>query len=119
MSNSRNILYWTAGAAGIMLLYAAYKGESPLAELQGFFSAKGAGSTQAITTVTGNTDPTGLTGASPSASDVQGSGYSGSTNSSETSDGTYVYDANGNIVGEVPALYKNSPGTYIPSKTMA
>lgn len=93
MAPDKQLVLWIAGAAGVLLLYSAYKEKSPLAVIQDYTSSDAA--------------------IKPSTTATAGH----STSSVATTDLAtgLVYDVNGVAVGSVPTAYAGSPGTYIPS----
>ena len=88
MDNSKGILVWVAGFAGVLLLYGAYKDKNPLAMV------------------------TAYTAPPPVAAPTTAS--SSATTTVDTVSGGYTYDRNGNVTGTVPPQYANSAPTYIP-----
>ena len=117
MDKSRQFLLWTLGGAGVVLLYAAYKGDSPLSLLESYTSSKSA---------LGSTDTTNTTGVSTGTRGTFTPGTGGTQASLDAltvpdvpdypSTPTYVTDANGNVL-DVPVAYANNPGSYVPSVT--
>lgn len=135
MDTSRQVIIWTAGAAGVMLIYSAYKNQSPLTELKSWLGGGGSGvssgSGQASSapgadpgTATNTGDLPSTVTAEQNQAEInnvlsgggQASGYTVGTDSTGIA---YVYDQNGNMVSEVPSAYQHSPGTYIPPRNVA
>jgi len=96
------IILWIAGFAGVVLLYSAYKGRTPITTITGSLSA--------------NDSSAGAGGSSGSSGGVATGGTalaSPSTALTANPDG-YVYDGNGNVVGDIPPAYSANPASYIP-----
>lgn len=109
MDANDGMILWVLGGAGTVLLYAAYKGTSPLAVLTDHI--KGA-SSPAQTAVPQPGSSAGLDATSP-AYDASGVPYSIHQDSTGTQ---YVYNGDGSPIGTLPSTYGHTPGTYIPSE---
>lgn len=132
MDTSRQVIIWTAGAAGVMLIYSAYKNQSPLTELKSWLgkgTAPAAGQPSSAPgadpgTATNTGDLPSTVTAEQNQAEInnvlsgggQASGYTVGTDSTGVA---YVYDQNGNMVSVVPSAYQHSPGTYIPPRNVA
>lgn len=110
MDETRGMLLWIAGAAGIILIYAAYKGTSPTHVLSGF---TGTGATSGGGTGTGSGSGSGSQWGDSGGSASWGTDPGNSETPSPNPWQGYTMDANGNQV-EIPAAYRYSPGSYIP-----
>lgn len=98
--NSKNLILWVSGFAGVLLIYSAYKGKHPLAVVQSSLDAANAAPVKASKGAA--TAPSG-----PTPTDHgPNSAYAVS----------YVYDANGNMIGGVPDVYSANPASYIPTR---
>lgn len=106
--NQNGLVLWVLGGAGVTLLYAAYKGKSPLTVLTNHVA--GGGATPAPV-------PPPATPA-PSASTQPASGYSingtSYTVGQDANGQQYVYDQNGSPVATLPTTYATHPASYIP-----
>lgn len=123
---TNGLTLWVLGGAGVTLMYAAYKGKSPLAVLTNHVAGtatpvappvSAAGSATPATTSAGVAESTPGVGATITQSGDRnnGPGYSVGTDSTGTQ---YVYDGNGNPVGTVPPQYSKNPATYIPPEAV-
>jgi hypothetical protein len=95
------LILWTLGGAGVLLLYAAYSNKSPrtvLAKTLGTVPAEAAPSPAPAGTAPGDTSAG--SGAPATGRDASGTAY--------------LFDADGNMAGVVPAPYQNTPQLYIP-----
>lgn len=97
VDRTQGIVLWVAGFAGVLLIYSAYKGQHPLEVINSGIAPipSGAASPVGDSSVTTQTD---------SASPL-------------TASGGFVYDANGNVVSDVPSIYAKNPASYVPSRT--
>lgn len=106
MDNAKSIVLWIAGFAGVVLIYSAYKDEHPTDIITGALGGTPTGAPKLSTVpapVGGGAGPP-MVAASYDVPLIAGN------------DG-YTYDANGNMVGTIPAVYSHSPATYIPSRS--
>lgn len=100
MDGKDGLILWTLGGAGVLLLYAAYANKSPRAVLA---STLGTPAAAAPSPAAAGTSP-GDTSAG-----------SGATGTGRDSSGTaYLFDADGNMAGVIPAPYQSTPHLYIP-----
>lgn len=97
MDKNRAMLLWFAGAAGIVLLYAAYKGKSPSSIVSTYSDAKPA---------------------TPSSGNPPGNATISPIGTPGTVVPQFTTDANGNMV-DIPAAYQSEPQFYIPSANTA
>lgn len=110
--NQNGLVLWVLGGAGVTLLYAAYKGKSPLSVLQNHVAGTGAatpGSPVSATKPVNETLQQEQNSAQAAAQPV--GAYTVQSDSTGTQ---YVYDANGSPVEELPQTYNNHPNSYIP-----
>lgn len=111
MSNENGLMLWVLGGSGVVLIYAAYKGASPLSVIQNHISGSGTKPLTLADTVTTNPGQ----GTIPVAPDQTYGGQYSANQTADASGTQYVYDSNGNVVGTVPKAYAGSPGTYMGS----
>ena len=110
MDGKDGLILWTLGGAGVLLLYSAYANKSP----------------RTVLASTLGTPAPAATGAAPSSAPAPAGagafsgGVSGSFSTGTDSSGTnYLFDADGNMAGVVPAPYQGSAATYIPPGGMS
>lgn len=103
MDRSRGIILWVAGFAGVLLIYSAYKDKHPLTVLNSGIS--------------GATVPSGAASAQPSSSSSATAPDTATATPLTTGSDGYVYDANGNVVSQIPSVYAGNSQSYVPSKT--
>lgn len=101
MDRSRGIILWVAGFSGVLLIYSAYKNRHPL---------------EVISSTIGATASSGAASVQPDSTASVTTQTASDTLLTASSDG-YVYDANGNVVGDIPNVYSKNPQSYVPSAT--
>lgn len=89
VDKNRLLLLWVAAGAGMILLYSAYKGKSPLSVVEHYSDEK---------------KPVTDLGPSISVPDLPG----------QTTVSQFTTDSNGFTV-DIPPAYQGTPGTFIPS----
>ena len=105
MDGKDGLILWTLGGAGTLLLYAAYANKSP----------------RTVLANTLGTTPPPDAGTAPSKVPAAGAGLDVSATPpagvDARADGmNYLWDADGNMAGVVPAPYQGSAATYIPPR---
>ncbi len=109
MDNGKKVLIWVAGFVGVFLLYSAFKNRTPLSQFRSYIDKS-----QTPTAIsTPNTEPVSVGGNTPAPEPVAPhlalSSYVGDMGGEP-----YVFDGNGNPVRQVPAVYAQNPGLYVP-----
>lgn len=126
MADNRGLVLWTLCGAGVFLLYAAYKNQSPqtllLNHLNGGSTVNpisGAPTVPTITDAQGKTWNTapgdgGYVTSDPPVPGGSTPGYMlGSNHVARDQNGVYnVVDGNGLIIAVVPAAYQSNPSAY-------
>lgn len=107
----KQLILWITGFSGTLLLYAAYKGKSPLSLLDGTTTASGSATSSTSGAPVPSNPSTGT--ASPTGGPIRLEAVT--LPGSDTVSGGYVYDANGNPISQIPAAYADNPNSYIPS----
>lgn len=122
--DSKGLILWTATFAGILLTYAAFKGDSPLAILTTHLTnaAKNApaGTATKVAAPAGEStsaflpsDPSVLTGTAAQGTTTVVNDLVSSQITNQ--DGIYGYtDQYGNPAGSLPAVYQTHPASFIP-----
>lgn len=102
MDGKDGLILWTLGGAGVLLLYSAYANKSPRTVL-----ASTLGTAPAADAPSSSAAGTGAPAVNPALHERVESGTA------------YLYDADGNMAGVVPAPYQGSAATYIPPGGMS
>lgn len=127
MDSNRGMILWTLGGAGVFLLYAAYKNQSPqtllLNHLNGTAVSNPIAGSTAVPTITdaqGKTWNTAPGDGGYITTDPPSPDAPAAPSDIPPGDmlGSYRMDANGVIVATA-ADYRNSPKTYIPQVSNA
>lgn len=97
MDGKDGLILWTLGGAGVLFLYAAYTNKSPKTVLAATLGT-----------------PVPVSSAAPSP--AESAGTAPSSTGTDSSGTAYLFDADGNMAGVVPAPYQGSAATWIPPK---
>lgn len=113
MDSPEGLILWILAGAGITLLYAAYKGKSPLAVVTEHVSGTATPNVGTPAGLAGGNDVGGggLDKYRATSYDSHGMPYSVGIDDTGTQ---YVYDGNGSPISVLPANYSTTPSTYIP-----
>lgn len=114
MASPNGLVLWVLGGTGIILLYSAYKGQNPLTTVQNSLASEPTSAPNAH-----DTTNTTVAGTERYGSTVYDPAAAGSYSIvSDVNGMSYVYDADGTMMGAVPAAYAGNPHSYIPPASM-
>jgi hypothetical protein len=110
--NSRDgLILWTLGAAGTLLVYAAYKNTSPASILAHYVTPDTPTATLGTKTANATQADTGYSAYPPARNE-------GEYTARDSSGIAYLYNAQGYQLARVPSAYQTNPASWIPSKAV-